>query len=167
VKDGIELARLYKLPTSIFPFIQQHHGTTLVEFFYDRAVRQATPEAGVSESQFRYPGPKPKSKEIAIVMLADCCESAARALAEPTAGLIENLVEDMSRRRMEDGQLDECDLTMRDLERIKRSLIKSLLGIYHGRIAYPSATPAQSGASPAAAIQGDDTGDAAATARSA
>jgi len=143
VKDGIELAREYNLPTSIFPFIQQHHGTTRVEFFYDRAIRQAGPETGVSETQYRYPGPKPKSKEIGIVMLADCCESAARAMAEPTSGLLENLVDEMTRRRIEDGQLDECDLTMRDVERIKRSLIKSLLGIYHGRIAYPNSPGAQ------------------------
>lgn len=143
VKDGVELAREYHLPTNLFPFIQQHHGTTLVEFFYDRAVRQATEDEGINESQFRYPGPKPKTKEIAILMLADCCESAARAMNDPTAGSLENLVEQMTRRRIEDGQLDECDLTLRDIERIKRSLIKSLLGIYHGRIAYPSTASIQ------------------------
>ncbi|MCS7034011.1 MAG: HDIG domain-containing protein [Phycisphaerae bacterium] len=137
VKDGLELAREYKLPTSIFSFIQQHHGTTLVEFFYDRAMRQASPEDGLSELQFRYPGPKPKTKEVAIVMLADCCESAARALVELTPEMIEKLVEDITRRRVEDGQLDECDMTLRELELVKRSLIKSLLGIHHGRIAYP------------------------------
>jgi len=138
VKDGIELAKEYNLPTSIFPFIQQHHGTTLVEFFYDRAIRQAEAGSDVSETQYRYPGPKPKSREAGIIMLADCCESAARAMSEPTPGLLENLVEEMTRRRLDDGQLDDCELTMRDIERIKRSLLKSLLGIYHSRIAYPS-----------------------------
>lgn len=143
VKDGVELAREYNLPTSLFPFIQQHHGTTLVEFFYDRAMKQADPQLhAVSETQYRYPGPKPKSREIAIVMLADGCESAARALSEPTAPRIEALVDDLAMKRLLDGQFDECDLTLRDLELVKRSLIKSLLGIYHGRIAYPStATP--------------------------
>lgn len=140
VKDGIELAKLYNLPTSLFPFIQQHHGTTLVEFFYDRACRQNDPNLHeVSETQYRYPGPKPKSREIAIVMLADVCESAARAMTDPTASRIESLVAEMSRKRLDDGQFDECDLTMRELELVKRSLIKSLLGIYHGRIAYPGA----------------------------
>jgi membrane-associated HD superfamily phosphohydrolase len=95
--------------------------------------------------QYRYPGPKPKTREIAIVMLADCCESAARAMAEPTATRIESLVNDMAMRRLLDGQFDECDLTMRDLELVKRSLIKSLLGIYHGRIAYPSTAQGQVG----------------------
>jgi membrane-associated HD superfamily phosphohydrolase len=92
----------------------------------------------VSDVQFRYPGPKPKSKEIAVVMLADCVESATRAMAEPTASRIESLVHDLAMKRLMDGQFDECDLTMRDIERIERALVKTLLGIYHGRIAYPS-----------------------------
>jgi putative nucleotidyltransferase with HDIG domain len=144
VKDGIELAKAHKLPTSIYPFIQQHHGTTLVEFFYDRAKRENDPQLqAVSEMQYRYPGPKPKTREIAIVMLCDCCESAARSLTEPTPGRIESLVNDLAMKRLHDGQFDECDLTMRDLELVKRSIIKSLLGIYHGRIVYPSTAPAQ------------------------
>jgi putative nucleotidyltransferase with HDIG domain len=140
VKDGIELAREYNLPTSIFTFIQQHHGTTLVEYFYHRACTQHEHADGpaVSDVQYRYPGPKPKSKEIAVVMLADAVESATRAMAEPTASRIESLVHDLAMKRLMDGQFDECDLTMRDIERIERSLVKTLLGIYHGRIAYPS-----------------------------
>ncbi|MBC8107211.1 MAG: HDIG domain-containing protein, partial [Anaerolineae bacterium] len=142
VKDGVELAREYNLPTSIFTFIQQHHGTTLVEYFYHRAcTQQEQRDSGgpaVSDMQYRYPGPKPKSKEIAVVMLADCVESATRAMAEPTASRIESLVHDLAMKRLMDGQFDECDLTMRDIERIERSLVKTLLGIYHGRIAYPS-----------------------------
>lgn len=157
VKDGIELAREYNLPTSLFPFIQQHHGTTLVEFFYDRALRQNDPEMHeVSETQYRYPGPKPKSREIAIVMLADCCESAARAMSEPTPTRIESLVNDLAMKRLLDGQLDECDMTMRELELVKRSLIKSLLGFYHGRVAYPSTSVTQAAGSTAVVTASTD-----------
>ena len=95
-------------------------------------------QPGVSETQYRYPGPKPRSKEVAIVMLCDCVEIAARAMVEPTASRIEALVHDLAMKRLLDGQLDECDLTLRDLATIEKSLVKTLLGIYHGRIAYPS-----------------------------
>jgi putative nucleotidyltransferase with HDIG domain len=139
VKDGVEMAKEYNLPRSLLPFIQQHHGTTLVEFFYHRACDTCTPDQPtVSEVQYRYPGPKPKSKEIAIVMLSDAVESATRAMAEPTASRIEALVHDLAMKRLLDGQFDECDLTMRELELIERSLARTLQGIYHGRIAYPS-----------------------------
>lgn len=148
VKDGIELAKEYGLPTSIMPFIQQHHGTTLVEFFYHRARRgkggEPDPlEQEVQEHQYRYPGPKPRTREIAILMLADACESACRAMDDPNASRIETLVHDMAMKRLLDGQFDESDLTMRELELIERSLVKSLLGLYHGRIAYPSDKPQQ------------------------
>ncbi len=139
VKDGVAMAKEYNLPTKMLPFIEQHHGTTLVEFFYQRACNNAAPdEPRISETQFRYAGPKPKSKEIAIVMLSDCVESATRAMTEPTSSRIETLVHELAMKRLLDGQFDECDLTMRDLERIERSLAKTLQGIYHGRIAYPS-----------------------------
>ena len=142
VKDGIELAREYNLPTSIFPFIQQHHGTTLVEYFYHRACNlpdNCKPDSpAISETQYRYPGPKPRSKESAILMIADAAESATRAMPEPNPQRIEALVEDLIGKRLLDGQFDECDLTMRDLETIRRACVKILLGIYHGRIAYPS-----------------------------
>ncbi len=148
VKDGIEMAREYNLPTSLFPFIQQHHGTTLVEFFYHRACDTCTPDQpNVSETQYRYPGPKPKSKEIAILMVADAVESACRAMPEPTASRIETLVHEIAMRRLQDGQFDESDLTMRELELIERSLVKTLLGIYHGRMAYPSTSSITSGPS--------------------
>jgi cyclic-di-AMP phosphodiesterase PgpH len=94
--------------------------------------------------QYRYPGPKPRSREVAVVMLADAVESAARAMADPTASRLENLVHELAMKRLLDGQFDECDLTMRELELIERSLTKTMLGIYHGRIAYPSTTPSQS-----------------------
>jgi putative nucleotidyltransferase with HDIG domain len=142
VADGVELAREYNLPASITPFIQQHHGTTLVEYFY-RAARSQAERRGedpeqVSDVEFRYPGPKPQSKEVAILMLADAAESATRAMTEPTPGRIEALVHDLATKRMTDGQFDDCALTFRDLERIERSLVKTLLSLYHGRIAYPS-----------------------------
>jgi putative nucleotidyltransferase with HDIG domain len=142
VKDGVELAKEYNLPTSLFPFIQQHHGTTLVEFFYHRACTQQEQthpdEPAVSETQYRYPGPKPKTRETAILMLADAVESATRAMTEPTLRRIETLVHELAMKRLMDGQFDECDLTMRDLNRVEKSLIKTLLSFYHGRIAYPS-----------------------------
>jgi putative nucleotidyltransferase with HDIG domain len=142
VKDGIELAREYNLPTSLFPFIQQHHGTTLVEFFYHRACTQQEQthpdEPAISETQYRYPGPKPKTKETAILMLADAVESATRAMTEPNAGRIEALVHELAMKRLMDGQFDDSDLTMRDLSAIEGSLVKTLLSFYHGRIAYPS-----------------------------
>ena len=140
VKDGVELAREYNLPTSIVPFIQQHHGTTVVEYFYRRACsqqEQRDPTTSISESHYRYPGPRPRTKEVGIMMLADCVESATRALGDPSPAQIEGLVRDLTMRRLLDRQFDECDLTMKDLELVQRSLIKTLAGIYHGRIPYP------------------------------
>jgi cyclic-di-AMP phosphodiesterase PgpH len=146
VKDGVEMAKEYNLPTNIIPFIQQHHGTTLVEYFYHQACTQKDARQpdrpNVSETQYRYPGPKPRTKETAVVMMADAAESATRAMSDPTASRIENLVHDLAMKRLLDGQFDECELTLRELELIERSLVKTLLGIYHGRIAYPSQAPA-------------------------
>jgi membrane-associated HD superfamily phosphohydrolase len=88
--------------------------------------------------QYRYPGPKPRTREIAIVMLADAAESACRAMGDPAPARIEQLVHDLAMKRLLDGQFDDCDLTMRQLEQVEKSLMKTLLGIYHGRIAYPS-----------------------------
>jgi putative nucleotidyltransferase with HDIG domain len=147
VKDGVELAREYNLPASILPFVQQHHGTTLVQYFYHQARTQQEqteldlPE--VSDMQYRYPGPKPRTKEIAIVMIADAVESAARSMTEMSGAKIEGLIHDIVMKRLLDGQFDECDLTMRDLETIERSLMKTLSGIYHGRVAYPSMLPSK------------------------
>jgi putative nucleotidyltransferase with HDIG domain len=150
VKDGIELAKEYNLPAAVLPFIQQHHGTTLIEYFYHQAcTRQGKEDAEgpcVPETQYRYAGPKPKSKEIAILMICDAVESAVRAMPEPNASRIETLVHELAMKRLLDGQFDECDLTFRDLEQIERALTKTLLGIYHGRIAYPSTSAHQLGA---------------------
>lgn len=136
VKDGLEMAREYNLPRVIWPFITEHHGTTLIEYFY-HAAKQASGDASLPESQFRYPGPKPQTKETAILMLCDSVEGATRALPEPNAGRIEDLVHKIARKRLDDGQLDECNLTLRELKTVEQSLIKSLLSFYHGRITYP------------------------------
>jgi putative nucleotidyltransferase with HDIG domain len=140
VKDGVELAKQHNLPQRIIDFIEQHHGTTLVEYFYREAARrgEGDPDAPpLLESSFRYPGPKPQSKETAILMIADCCESASRTLSEPTPGRLEGLVSELIDKRLRDGQFDECGLTMRELTQIRESVIKSLNAIYHGRVKYP------------------------------
>ncbi|MBX3434410.1 MAG: HDIG domain-containing protein [Pirellulales bacterium] len=141
VKDGADLARQNKLPESIIDFIQQHHGTTLVEYFYRRASDKKSkedPDGGeVDESSFRYPGPKPQSREAGVLMLADAVESASRALKEPTPARIEAIVEELSRKRLLDGQFDESGLTLEEVRKIGDSLVKSLTAVYHGRVKYP------------------------------
>jgi putative nucleotidyltransferase with HDIG domain len=140
VKDGADLARQSKIPEPIIDFIQQHHGTTLVEYFYRQASesKKADPNGSdVDESSFRYPGPKPQTKEAGILMLADAVESASRVLVEPTPARIESLVEDISRKRLLDGQFDECGLTLEEVRKIGDSLVKSLTAVYHGRVKYP------------------------------
>ena len=140
VKDGADLARQNKLPESIIDFIQQHHGTTLVEYFFRQASEQKdkNPEsAEVDESSFRYPGPKPQTREAGVLMLADAVESASRALKEPTPSRIENIVEELARKRLLDGQFDECGLTLEEVRKIGESLVKSLTAVYHGRVKYP------------------------------
>lgn len=140
VKDGADLARQHHLPDPIIDLIEQHHGTTLVEYFYHEAHRRrdGNPDAAeIQESAFRYPGPRPQSKEAAILMVSDAVESASRTLNEPTPARIEGLVSELIDKRLRDGQFDECDLTLREIATIRESLIKSLIGIYHGRIKYP------------------------------
>lgn len=155
VKDGVEMAREYGLPRKLMHFIEAHHGTTLVEFFFNRAKRQAEKSGaeekdGPSEFEYRYPGPKPRTKEVAILMIADAVESATRTLAEPTPSRIDALVRAIANARLMDGQFDECDLTLRELQQIVESVSKTLASIYHGRISYAStellARPATSSA---------------------
>ena len=146
VKDGVELAREYGLPRAVIPFIQEHHGTTLVEFFYREAQgrQEQLPEGDrepVSEGQYRYPGPKPRSKETAIMMLADACESATRAMKEHNPSRIEDRVHDLMMKRLLDGQFDDCPLTLSELRRVEASLVRSLVNMYHGRIEYPDDKP--------------------------
>lgn len=139
VKDGNEMAIEEGLPRSLRHYIESHHGTTLVEYFYHRAKEQAEEnrEDAPAEVGYRYPGPKPQTKEAAILMLCDAVESATRALAEPTPSRIESVVRTLSLKRLMDGQFDESDLTLRELQVIEDAVIKSLNSIYHGRIAYP------------------------------
>ncbi|MEM7315417.1 MAG: HDIG domain-containing metalloprotein, partial [Planctomycetota bacterium] len=140
VKDGADLARQHNLPNVLVDFIMQHHGTTLVEYFYNRANEQSEsdPDYGeVDEHSYRYPGPKPQTKEAAVLMLADTVESAGRSLTEPTPSRIESLVHDLSMKKLLDGQFDECGLTLSELKKIEVSLIKSLSAVYHARIKYP------------------------------
>jgi putative nucleotidyltransferase with HDIG domain len=140
VKDGADLARQSKIPEPIIDFIQQHHGTTLVEYFYRQASesKKSNPDGSeVDESSFRYPGPKPQTKEAGILMMADAVESASRVLVEPTPSRIESLVEDISRKRLLDGQFDECGLTLEEVRKVGDSLVKSLTAVYHGRVKYP------------------------------
>ena len=143
IKDGIEMAKEYALPTVLRQFIETHHGTTLIEPFYNEAKKlKAKNSKGKStdipaESEFRYPGPKPRTKEAAIVMLVDTSESAVRSLAEVTPTKIEAVVHNMAMKRLRDGQFDECELTLRELSQIEASISKTLAAHYHGRIAYP------------------------------
>jgi hypothetical protein len=140
IKDGSDLARQHHLPQPIIDLIQQHHGTTLVEYFYDLAHGQkgADPNGGeVDESVFRYPGPKPQTKEAAVLMLADAVESASRTLVDPTPARIESLVRGITERRLHGGQFDESGLTLRELRTIERTIVMSLTAIYHGRLKYP------------------------------
>jgi len=138
VKDGIEMAKAYGVPAPLRAFIPEHHGTCVIEYFYHAAARARKPgDPEISDVQFRYPGPKPQSRETAIVMLCDGVEGAVRAMAEPTPGRIEDTVARIIERRLTDGQLDECDLTFRELAIIRQSLVKSLISLYHARIVYP------------------------------
>lgn len=150
VKDGVDLAIKHKLNVSIIDVIEQHHGTSLAWYFYKRALDQKAEmlrlvEQGkskeddvpqVSEAVFRYPGPTPQFKESAIISLADAVESASRALEKPNASRIEALVDDLVQDRMKDGQLDECDLTIAELAKVKASFVKTLLSMMHSRIKY-------------------------------
>ncbi|MBW8017851.1 MAG: HDIG domain-containing protein [Planctomycetes bacterium] len=138
VKDGIEIAKEYALPGVLRQFVETHHGTTLIEYFYNEAKKQAEDkQTPVSESEFRYPGPKPRTKEAAIVMLADTSESAVRSMSELTPGRVDVIVHNMAVKRLQDGQFDDCDLTLRELSKIEGSIAKSLAAHHHGRIAYP------------------------------
>ena len=172
------MAREYGLQTVLHEFIATHHGTTLVQYFFHVATEQRKDDTDrkPEEVEYRYPGPKPQSKESAILMLADASESSIRAMTDPTPGQIENQVHTMVSRRLMDGQLDECELTLKQVHQVEASLIKSLCGIYHSRIAYPTpagekpsaaelaaAAKANQHASPAGTVADADKADAAAS----
>jgi membrane-associated HD superfamily phosphohydrolase len=147
VKDGMEMAREYGLPPSIKQFIQTHHGTTVVEYFFEAAKKQAakTREETVRKDQtdpadyeFRYPGPKPRTKEAAILLLCDGVEPAVRAMTEATPIRIEQRVHAIASKRLEDGQFDQANITLRELRQIEESISKTLSAIYHARVKYPN-----------------------------
>lgn len=145
VKDGMELAREYRIPRSLQHFIESHHGTTLVEYFFHRAKQQALAAAGgdadeaqmPNEFEYRYPGPRPRTREAAILMVCDATESAARAMSDPTPGKLDTLVRAIAEKRLADGQFDDCELTLKDLHAIVESVSRTLAGMYHARVAYP------------------------------
>lgn len=137
VKNGIKLAERFRLPRELINFIPMHHGTNLVSYFYEKA---RTDEGEIDTSHeyiYRYPGPKPQTKETGIVMLADSVEAATRSIEDPTPAKLETQISEIIRARFLDGELDECDLTLKDLIKIKQSFLKTIVGIHHHRIKYP------------------------------
>lgn len=143
VRRGVEMARKYGLPKEIEDFINQHHGTSLMSYFYQKALEQNQSEA-VSENEYRYPGPRPQSRETAIVMLADAVEASSRTLKDPTPGRIKNLVEKIIDERFKSGELDDSPLTLSDLSHISAAFQKILNGRFHGRIEYPGNNQSES-----------------------
>ena len=141
VKDGVDLARQHHIPQSLIDFIEQHHGTTLVKYFFMEATKLAEEDpdhsCDVLESSYRYPGPKPQTREAGVLMLADAVESASRTLHDPTPKRIESLIHKITLDRLLDGQFEESSLTLSEIRTIEESLTKSLIAIYHGRIKYP------------------------------
>jgi putative nucleotidyltransferase with HDIG domain len=134
VRDGLDLAREYGLPESIAAFIPQHHGTALMTYFFHQALQGGD---AFEEGAFRYEGPRPQTQETAIVMLADAVEAAVRSLNRPTPDRLEEVVRRLIREKLEDGQLDECALTFRDLNKIAAAFVRILAGILHPRLEYP------------------------------
>jgi len=156
VKDGVELARQAKLGREIISIIEQHHGTSLIKFFYEKAKERAEKKGDkslrIKEEDFRYRGPRPQTKEAGLVMLADVIEAASKTLVDPTSARIQGMVQKIMNKVFSDGQLDECELTLKDLHAIAKSFNKTLSGIFHHRVEYPepaakiSATRSREGA---------------------
>ena len=144
VKHGLELAKEHRLPSPVSDSIEQHHGTTLITYFYQEALElNEKTETGenLDESHFRYPGPKPQTIENAIILLADAVEAATASLDNPDEGEIHTMVRKIVNDRFTDEQLEECDLTLHDLHLITESFVRSLLSKYHRRIEYPEPEP--------------------------
>ena len=143
VKKGMMLAREHNLPEEVVDFIPQHHGTTRIDYFYRKALMLAdssddeTKIDEINDQDYRYPGPKPQTKETGILMLADSIEAAARTLDDPSPQKLEVLIDDLFKKRFEEGELDECPLTLKDLTKIKKAFLGVLVGVYHGRVKYP------------------------------
>jgi cyclic-di-AMP phosphodiesterase PgpH len=134
--DGAEMLRKHRLPKEIVDIAEQHHGTTLLKYFYYKASEQT--DQAVSEMEFRYPGPKAQTKEAAVVGIADCIEAAVRSMTKPNPTTIESLVRKIITERLEDGQFDECDLSLKELDIVARTILETLNGIFHSRIEYPT-----------------------------
>jgi len=137
VKEGMELAKKHKLNPLIIDFIPQHHGTALIHYFYQKALEEGMDNQDIAEENFRYPGPKPQSRETAVVMLADSVEGASRALDEPNPSKIDELVRKVINNKFIDEQLDECHLTLKEIEKISQTFTRILSAMYHSRVKYP------------------------------
>jgi putative nucleotidyltransferase with HDIG domain len=137
VKDGLEIGRAWGLPQEILDLIAQHHGSTRIEYFYRKALEEALDGVEVNESDFRYSSGLPKSKEAGILMLADSVEATVKSLPKPTPKRIEDVVADTIRRKLEDGQFDECELTMHDIHEAGEAIKDALIGFLGPRVAYP------------------------------
>jgi membrane-associated HD superfamily phosphohydrolase len=138
VKEGVELAREHALPRVLRDAIRQHHGTRLMKFFYSRALEQKDFDSGdPTEEKYRYPGPRPQNKVMGVLMLADAVEAASRTLSEPTTAKIRGLIRTITDDVLQDGQLDETDLTLSDLRLVAEAFHRVLANIFHQRIDYP------------------------------
>ena len=140
VKHGAEIAKKYKLNNAIIDFITQHHGDSLISYFYQKAIEESESGTVLREENFRYPGPKPQTKEGAIILLADAVEASSRSLKEPAPSSIKHLVKKIINNKFIDGQLDECDLTLKDMNSIADSFVRVLMGVFHARLDYPEET---------------------------
>ncbi len=165
VKEGISLARDHRLPEEVIDFIPMHHGTTRIEYFYNKALRLAensddqTKVDEIKDQDYRYPGPKPQTKETGILMLADATEASVRSLEDYSLQKLEATIDEVIKRRFEEGELDECPLTLKDLSKIKEAFLRVLMGIHHTRVKYPgSAEPLKNRAAEPIAEPGHDGG---------
>ena len=138
VKEGLEMAREAKLPLPIRQGIATHHGTKLIRYFFNKAQENCKPEMGeVRESEYRYPGPRPHTKELGILLLADAVEAAARTLENPTPGKVQAMIDKIFNDALEDDQLDDCELTFSELDKVASAFLWVLTHMYHHRIDYP------------------------------
>ena len=146
VNEGIELAKQYKLPQELIDFIPMHHGTTTSNYFYEKA-KELYGEDKVNVNDYRYPGPKPNTKETAIVMLADGCESAVRSITDPDTQKVENMINNIFNSRLKEGQLDNAPITFSDITKMKEEFLSILISQHHRRIKYPKQEEAEKGIS--------------------
>jgi membrane-associated HD superfamily phosphohydrolase len=151
VKDGVEIGRAWGLPEEIVSLISEHHGTTRIEYFYRKALEESG-EGAVRESDFRYSSGRPKSKESGILMLADTVEATVRSLPKPTPKRIEDIIRDTISRKLDDGQFDDCELTLREIHEVGEAIREAVIGFLGPRIEYPEpeSKPSRQAAKPAA-----------------